>query len=104
METENGNLLSDHGFEISRVVFLLIVSVLIGIAAYVWTTTVSRLESEISYQRVYLSSIEERLRNTELANERQSNAIAAINSRLDTQRDHIKELNDMYYGPYRKKP
>ena len=103
MEETNGPFLSDHGFEISRVVFLLIISVLLGIAAYVWTTTVTRLESQAAYERTLLSNLEERVRLLEITNERQNATLASMANRLDTQRDHIKELNDMYYGPYRKK-
>ena len=104
METENGNLLFNHGFEISRVAILLIISVLLGVAAYVWTSTVTRLESEISFQRVYSNALEERLRAVEITNERQTNSIASINGRLDAQSEHIKELSELYYGPYKRKP
>ena len=104
MEETNSPFLSNRGFEISRVAFLLIISVLLGVTAWVWNTTVSRIDSEISYQRHYLESIDERIRITEMANERQTAAISALGGRLDAQRERIKDLNDLYYGPLRRKP
>ena len=103
MEETHGSFLTNRSFEISRVIFLLIISLLLGITAWVWNTTVARIDAEISYQRHYLESIDERIRTAEMANERQSAAIESLNSRLIDQRERLKDLNDLYYGPLKRK-
>lgn len=97
MEETNSPFLTNRGFEISRVAFLLVISVLLGVTAWVWNTTVSRIDSR-------LESIDERIRISEMANERQTAAISALNSRLNAQRERIRDLNDLYYGPLKRKP
>ena len=95
-EQTQSTQLRDRIYELGKAVGLVALSVFISISAYVWRSTVERLEADITYNRRYLEQLSERIRTVELTAAANQSLSIGFSQRLD----RLEQLN---YG-YRARP